>query len=164
MSAIDIIFLALIGLLMIRCYLKGLISELLSMAAVVLGVLASIFFYKNGAMYLRENFWPELTNPIPEIVSFVALFVIVFFIVKLLEVLLKEVVKGLKLGGANKFLGLIFGFAEGVAVVSLILFLFQLIKPIYDASNLLSESFIAELLLPLITEPANILIPGDSNV
>jgi len=164
MSVIDIVFLVLIGLLMIRCYLKGFIKELLSMAAIVLGALASIFLYKNGAMYLRENFWPELTNPIPEIISFVALFAVVFFIVKLLEILLKEVIKGLKLGGADKFLGFIFGFAEGVAVVSLILFLFQLIKPIYDASNLLSESFIADLLLPLITEPANIIIPGDSNV
>ena len=158
MSVIDIVFLALIALLMIRCYLKGFVSEILSMASVVLGVLAAIFFYKNGAVYLRERFWSDLAlnNPIPEILAFLALFVIVFIIVKLLEILLKGIVKGVNLGGADKFLGLIFGFAEGVAVVGLIIFLLQLIKPIYDASLLLSGSFIANLLLPLISEPGNL--------
>ena len=153
MSLIDIIFLALIALLMIRCYLKGIISEILSMAAVVLGVLTAVYFYKNGAVYLRENYLPQMANPIPEILSFIALFVIVFIIVKILERLLKGIVKGIKLGGADKILGLIFGFAEGIAVVSLIIFVFQLIKPIYDSSLLLSDSFIAGMLLPLINSP-----------
>ena len=152
MSAIDIIFVALIALLMLRCYIKGFVSELLSMAAIVLGVLASIYFYKNGGIYLRERFWPELTNPIPEIAAFIAIFIFIFLIGKLLEALLKGIVKGIKLGGADKFLGLIFGFAEGVALVSIILFIFQLIKPVYDASLLLEDSFIAKILIPLISD------------
>jgi len=156
MSVIDVIFLVLIALLMIRCYLKGFISELLSMAAVLLGVIAAVYFYKNGAVFLREKFWPELTNVIPEVIAFIVLFLIVFIIVKLLEALLKGIINGIKLGGADKFLGLIFGFAEGAAVVSLILFLFQLIKPIYDSSALLSNSFIAAILLPLITGAGNL--------
>ena len=153
MSVIDIIFLALIALLMIRCYLKGIVSELLSMSAVVLGVLAAVFFYKNAALYLKENYWSGLSNPIPEILAFIALFTAVFFIVKILETLLKGIVKGVNLGGADKFLGLIFGFAEGIAVVGLILFFMQLIRPIYDTSLLLSDSFIAKMLLPLIAAP-----------
>jgi len=153
MSLIDIIFLALIALLMIRCYLKGIISELLSMAAIVLGVLSAVFFFKNGAVYLKENYFPELAVTITEILSFIAIFLVVFIIVKLLEGLLKGIVKGIKLGSADKLLGLIFGFAEGVAVVSLIIFALLLIKPIYDPSALLSKSFIAELLLPLINKP-----------
>jgi len=153
MSLIDIIFLTLIALLMLRCFLKGFISEILSMAAVVLGVLSAVFFFKNGAVFLKENYWPDLSSPILEILSFIALFFIVFFIVKLLEGLIKGIVKGIKLGGADKFLGLIFGFAEGIAVVSLILFVFQIIMPIYDSSLLLSNSFIAGMLLPLINAP-----------
>jgi len=153
MSLIDIIFFVLIALLMIRCYLKGFLSEIFSMAAVVLGVLAAVFFYKNGAVYLKEKYWPDLANTISEILSFVALFLIVFMIIKLLEGLLKGIVNGIKLGSADKFLGLLFGFAEGVAVVSLILFILQLIKPIYDSTLLLKDSVIAGMLLPLINKP-----------
>jgi len=153
MSLIDIIFLSLIGLLMIRCFIKGIISELLSMAAVVLGVLAAVFFFRNAAVFLIENYWPALANPIAEILCFAAIFLVVFVVIKLLEGLIKGVIKGVKLGNADKFLGLLFGFAEGVAVVSLILFILQLIKPIYDSTLLLSDSFIAGMLLPLIDNP-----------
>ena len=152
-SVIDFIFIALIALFIIRCYLKGFISELLSMAAIVLGLLASLFFYKNGGEFLRVKFWPNLKT-IPEILAFVALFIIVFLVIKLLEILLKEVINGIKLGGADRFLGILFGLAEGLAVVSLILFLLR-IQPLFDPSSILSDSFFARLLLPLITGAEN---------
>ncbi|MCL2243376.1 MAG: CvpA family protein [Treponema sp.] len=148
-AVIDFILIALIGLFIIRCYLKGFISEILSMAAIVLGILSSLFFYKNGADFLRERFWPEL-KAIPEILSFVALFIIVFAVVKLLEIMLKGIITGIKLGGADRFLGIIFGLAEGIAVVSLILFILR-IQPLFDPSPILTDSFFADLLLPLIT-------------
>ena len=148
-AVIDFIFIALIGLFIIRCYLKGFVSEILSMAGIVLGLLASLFFYKNGAEFLRNQFWPEL-KIIPEIVAFVGLFVIVFFIIKLLEVLLKGIINNIKLGGADRGLGIVFGLAEGMVVVSLILFLLK-IQPLFDPSAIISDSFFASILLPLIT-------------
>jgi membrane protein required for colicin V production len=147
-AVIDFIFLGLIGLFMIRCYLKGFISELLSMAAIILGLLAALFFYKNGGAFLRETFWPDLPA-IPEVVAFVALFLIVFFIIKFLEVMLKGIIERIRLGGADSFIGLIFGLAEGIVVVSLILFLLR-IQPLFDPSPLISDSFFARILLPLI--------------
>lgn len=148
-SVIDMVFLGLMGLFMIRCYIKGFISELLSMAAVVLGLLASLFFYKNGADYIRANYLPDL-KVIPEILAFVILFIVVFIVVKLFEILLKGVIEGVRLKGADHFLGIVFGFAEGLAVISLILFLLR-VQPLFDPSQLLSDSFFAKLLLPLIT-------------
>jgi membrane protein required for colicin V production len=143
------VFLGLIGLFMIRCYLKGFISELLSMAAVVLGLLASLFFYKNGADFLRDKYMHDL-KVFPEIIAFIALFIIVFVIVKLFEIVLKDVIEGVRLKGADHFLGIVFGLAEGLAVVSLILFLLR-IQPLFDPSPLLADSFFARILLPLIT-------------
>ena len=148
---IDVIFLLLIALLAIRCFLKGIISEIFSMAGFVLGIFASLYFYKNGAAFLREQFWPEI-KIIPEILAFIALFLIVFLVVKLLSMLLKGVIDGVKLGGLDKILGLIFGLIEGIVVVSLVLFLFQLIKPVIDVSAILEGSIFAKYLLPLITE------------
>ena len=148
-SVIDIVFILLTVLFVIRCFLKGFVSELLSMAAFVLGILASLFFYKNGAEFLRENFWHDL-EVIPEVVAFIALFLIVFIVIKLLEIMLKGIIQGVKLGNADRFLGIIFGFFEGVAVISLCLFVLR-IQPLFDPSEILSESVFARFLLPLIT-------------
>jgi membrane protein required for colicin V production len=147
-SAIDFIFIGLIALFMIRCFLKGFVSELLSMAAVVLGLLAALFFHKNGGVFLRNQFWPEL-KVIPEIAAFIILFIIVFLVVKIIEKMLVNIINNVSLSGANSFLGLIFGLAEGIVVVCLIL-LFLKIQPLFDASSLLQNSFFARLLLPLI--------------
>jgi membrane protein required for colicin V production len=136
---------------MIRCYLKGFIGELLSMAAILFGLLAAIYFYKNGGEFLRNHFWHGV-KAFPEVVAFIALFVFVFIAIKLLEILLKGIINGISLGGADRFLGIVFGFLEGIAVVSLILFLLR-VQPLFDPGVLLSESFFANLLLPLILSP-----------
>ncbi|WP_461255187.1 CvpA family protein [Treponema sp. R80B11-R83G3] len=147
-SAIDFVFIGLIALFMIRCFLKGFVSELLSMAAIVLGLLAALFFHKNGGVFLRNQFWPEL-NVIPEIAAFVILFVIVFLVIKIIEKMLVNIIDNVSLSGADRFLGLIFGLAEGIVLVSLILFLLK-IQPLFDSSSLLENSFFARLILPLI--------------
>jgi len=148
-TVLDFIFVALVFIFVIRCYLKGFISELLSMAAIVLGLLASLYFYKNGGEFIRNRFMPEM-KAIPEILAFIALFLIVFIVIKLLEAVLKGIINGIRLGSADRFLGIVFGFAEGLAVVSLILFILR-IQPLFDPSSILSDSFFAGLLLPLIT-------------
>jgi membrane protein required for colicin V production len=148
-NALDIIFIILITIFIIRCYLKGFISELLTMSALILGILASLFFYKNGGEYLREQFWHGLAV-IPEIVAFIALFFIVFAAVKILEILLRGIIERVELSGADRFLGIFFGLAEGIAVVSFILFLIR-IQPLFDPAPLLEGSFFAHLILPFIT-------------
>jgi membrane protein required for colicin V production len=154
-SVIDIVFLSLIILFVIRCYLKGFVSEIFSMAAIILGILCALFFYKNGSDFLRSNFWPEL-RVIPEIIAFIALFIIVFIVIKILGSMLKGIIEKVSLSGIDRFLGTIFGFAEGLVVVCLILLLLY-IQPLFDPSSILSESIFAGLLLPLITGSQGIL-------
>ena len=146
---IDIVFTGLIGLLMIRCYLKGFVSEILTMAGIVFGVLSALFLYKIAADILRDRFWPDL-QIIPEIISFVSLFVIVLVLVKIIEKILKKIIDDISLTTADSVLGILFGFAEGIALVGLILFLLA-IQPFIDTSAILSDSIFARLLLPLIT-------------
>jgi membrane protein required for colicin V production len=149
LSVIDVIFLLVIILFVVRCYLKGFVGEIFSMAAIVLGLLCSLFFYKNGGEYLRTMFWPGL-KVIPEVIAFIALFIIVFIVVKILESMLKGIIERVKLSGIDRFLGTIFGLAEGIAVVSLVLFLLK-VQPLFNPSSILSESVFAKILLPLIT-------------
>jgi len=148
-SMIDLIFIALIGLFSIRGFLKGIISEFLSMAAIVLGLSASLFLYKNGGAVLRSLFWPD-SQALPEIAAFVILFLAVFILVKILEKMIKGIINAVCLGAADSYLGLVFGLAEGIVVVSLILFIIM-IQPLFNADDLISGSFFANLLLPYIT-------------
>jgi len=154
-SAIDYVFVGLITLLMIRCYLRGFISELLSMAALVLGLLTALFFHKNGGAYLRERFWHDL-NVIPEIVAFVGLFVIVFLVVKIIEKILTNIINTVSLTTIDSILGLILGLIEGITIVSLFVFILK-IQPLFDASELLQNSFFARLLLPIIVGKENVI-------
>ena len=153
LAAIDVIFIVLIVLFVIRCFLRGFIHEFFSIAAVVLGLIASLYFYKNGGAFIREKFMPDIKT-IPEIAAFIVLFAVVFLVMKILEILLKDIIEGIKLGGADRFLGIIFGFVEGLVVVSLVLFIIR-IQPLFDPGSLLSESFFAGAILPLIAEMGN---------
>jgi membrane protein required for colicin V production len=120
----------------------------MSMAAVVLGLLAAIYFYKKGGEFIRERFMPDV-NILPEIIAFTALFLILFIAVKIIESLLKNIIEGVKLGGADRVLGIFFGVAEGIVVVSLVLFLLN-IQPLFDPAPIFAGSFFANILLPLI--------------
>jgi membrane protein required for colicin V production len=166
-KVIDYICLVLILLLIIRCTLRGFIAEFMALASLVLGVLGSLFLYRPCAVFLRDHglrtftegipvfiqdLLPGLVRNIPEILAFVLIFVIIFFAVKLVGYLLGDIVQRISLGGADRFLGFLFGLAEGIAVVSLLLLGLKM-QPVFDAAPLLEGSFFAESLFPLIGRP-----------
>jgi membrane protein required for colicin V production len=145
---IDFIFIFVIAVFVLRCFLKGFVSEVLSMAAVVLGLIASIYFYKTGGAFIAEKYMPN-HEAIASVIAFIALFLIVYIVVRILAIMLKNIVEGIRLGGVDRFLGVIFGLAEGFVVVSLVLFVIQ-IQPLFDPEPILSDSFFAGILLPFI--------------
>jgi membrane protein required for colicin V production len=86
---------------------------------------------------------------IPDVLAFIALFLIVFILIKILESMLKEIIEGVQLGEVDRFLGILFGFVEGVIVICLILFVLT-IQPLFDPAALLNKSMFADILLPFI--------------
>jgi membrane protein required for colicin V production len=147
-AIVDIVFLVIIAIFTLRCAIRGAVSEVLSMAALIFGLLSAIFFYKKAAFIVRERFMPNI-KVLPEIISFVLLFLIVFGIIKILESILKGIVEGIRLKGPDHFLGVILGFAEGLVIVCLLLFIIH-IQPFVQPAYILDGSFFAELLLPFI--------------
>jgi membrane protein required for colicin V production len=169
LKILDYVFLGLALLLVIRCTLRGFISEFVALASLVLGALGSLFLYRSCAAFLRDHglrtftdnipafiqkLFPALVRNIPEILAFVLVFAVIFFAVKLVGYLLKDIIQRISLGGVDRFLGLLFGLAEGIAVISLLLLILRL-QPLFDAAPLLEGSFFAELLLPLIGRPGS---------
>jgi membrane protein required for colicin V production len=145
---IDIIFIGIIIIFALNCAVKGFIREVMSLAAAILGALSAIFFFRAGAVFVRDSYMPEI-KVLPEIIAFVGIFLIVFVSIKLLEVMLKNIVEGIHLGGPDHVLGFIFGVAEGIIVVCFLLFVIS-VQPFFDSDSILNGSFFAELLLPFV--------------
>lgn len=145
---IDVVFAALVALLVIRCVLRGFVEELLSMASGILGLAAAFCFYRAGGRFINERYLPDM-SVLPQILAFVCIFLIVFGAVKLLAAILKDIITRIQLGGLDRVLGGVFGALEGFILVALILFALTL-QPLFDAGPLLEKSFFARRLLPLI--------------
>ncbi|MDR0475602.1 MAG: CvpA family protein [Treponema sp.] len=149
-APIDIV-LAILGLLMIfRGFVRGFVKEFFSLGAVVFGILGSILLYKNGAAFLRSNYMPDI-KAFPELLAFIAVFIIIFLLCKILQKILNDIIKGLSLDAIDRVLGGIFGLAEGIAAVSLLLFVIA-IQPVFDSHTLLEGSFLGRLILPIIID------------
>jgi membrane protein required for colicin V production len=148
-AAIDIVFIALIVIFAIRCSLRGFIGEVMSMAAIVLGLGAAFFLYKNGAAYIAERF--KIPGPVLSgILAFVIIFFVLFLVIKILGSILNGIVEGVNLGGADRLLGFLFGIIEGVVLVCLVLLVLS-IQPLFDSGPLLKDSIFARYLLPYVS-------------
>ncbi|MDR3160577.1 MAG: CvpA family protein [Spirochaetaceae bacterium] len=159
LAPVDIILIALILILVIRCTLRGFIEEFMSVAALVLGILGAVFFHQKGGAFIRREYLQNL-EIIPEVLAFVILFIIPFTAVKILEYIVKDIVTRVNLGGFDRLLGSIFGLVEGITLAALVLLLIE-IQPLFDRDLLLANSFFARHLLPLIGK-VRILLPGGS--
>ena len=148
LAVVDIVFLIIIAIFALRCALRGIIGELMSMAALVLGILAAIFFFRKTAELIRGKFIPDV-KALPEIVAFIAVFIIVFAVIKILETILRDIIERIKLEGPDRFLGFFLGIAEGLVIVCLLLFLIT-VQPFVEPNLLLEGSFLADLLMPFI--------------
>jgi membrane protein required for colicin V production len=143
----DLVFFILLALLTLRGFLKGFTGEFISLASIALGLIGAVFFFKSGGAFLRLNY---LKMPVlPEILSFIAIFLIVFIAGKILEKILKDIIDKLNLDKLDKGLGLFLGLAEALALISIIL-LFLFIQPLFNSRDLLAGSIFARMLLPFI--------------
>ena len=148
---IDMIFLILIVLMVIRVYFRGFIVEVFSWATLIVSIWGAVLLHSAGAAIIRNRIMQNVEF-IPEVIAFGAVFIVIMLFFKMLEHILKDVVTGAKLGGVNKFLGAIFGLVEGLTLVALILFVLT-IQPLFDATNIILNSIFAEILLPIIRIP-----------
>jgi membrane protein required for colicin V production len=149
MTKFDIICVLLVVLFVLRCSLRGFVKEFMSMAAIALGLLAGAFFYKDAAVFIRERLLPDHAVA-PEILGFIVLFVIMFVVVRVVCSIVKEVLDQMHMDGVDRFLGALFGIVEGLAAVSLLLFVIN-IQPLIDQEKLIGNSIFAEHLLPLVS-------------
>jgi membrane protein required for colicin V production len=153
MAGIDVVFMVIIAVSALRCAARGFISELLSMAALIFGVVAALLLFRQGGALVRDWFMPDV-KVVPEIIAFIAFFLLIYIAVKIIEITLKSIIEGIQLGGLDHLLGFLFGFVEGIIVVCLLLFLIT-IQPFFNPDPMLEDSFLARVLLPIILGEKN---------
>jgi membrane protein required for colicin V production len=145
-NPLDVIFVVLIAAAAIRCAFRGFIAEVMSFAALILGIVAAVFFSKAGASLIDTYICFSNWN---QIIAFLVIFVIVYLILKLLEGVLQRVLEKIHLDKLDRVLGFFLGLVEGGLVVVLLVYLMR-VQPIFDLQELLDKSTIADFALEII--------------
>ena len=154
MNTLDWIFVVVLVLLGIRCMSRGFVAEVLSVAALLLGLLAALLLYKQAGEILVG--WGLVARPaaLPGIMGFAAVFLLVFLVMKFIERLITEGVEAAELGGIDRILGLLLGLAEGLLLISLVLVAMSLIEPAFKSmpgyAKLINGSAFARFILPIV--------------
>jgi membrane protein required for colicin V production len=115
-----------------------------------LGIAAGFFFYKKGAAFIREKS-PDLAgvNIVPEVLSFIALFIMVFLVMKFIEKIISDIMDRINLGGIDKFLGFLLGIFEGLCFTALVFFVIY-IQPLFDPFPVTAGSLFAAFFKPFL--------------
>ena len=155
LTTIDYISSAVILILSFRGVYKGFVSELLSMASIILGVGAAVLFSGVFTDSLEKVWGKSNWN---FIVAFLIIFLLVYIIAKIFEGLLHRLFEALHLEKLDRVLGFFLGVGEGILVITIVLFVLMW-QPIFDSTSLIQNSLFAQLLLPLMPPPSSIPVP-----
>jgi membrane protein required for colicin V production len=121
MNILDIIILILLVIFTIQGFRKGLVAELSSLVALVLGVYIAFYFSDVTADFLREFF--GIDNKYLKLIAFVLTLVLVIVAVAAIGKVIEKIISALMLGFFNRLTGAVFGVIKGMLVLSLIIML-----------------------------------------
>ncbi len=135
MNKLDIIFIVIISVTLIRGFLRGIVKELIGIGGII------------GAFWVATNYYPLISpylskfignSQLVTIASYASLFVVTLLIIFFIGSVIRELLKNLSLGWLDKLGGGVFGFVKGVLICSLLLLL--LTFAMSPRNNLLVDS------------------------
>jgi len=162
MNYLDIILVALIIISAISGFKKGIIHQLASLVALVLGIFLAVKFTKVVAPFF-QNYITSSENA-SKIIAFILIFIVVMILVHLLGKFLEKILEEVELGIINKLAGLVFGIIKMLFIVSaLMIFLqFSIIKFNWPSQEVREGSYlykpiesVAPALFPYLKEWGN---------
>jgi membrane protein required for colicin V production len=118
MNFIDAIIIIILAFAVIRGFTNGLVKEVASLAALILGIWGAIKFSDYTAGKLYDNF--NMTGKYVGIISFVVTFGIIAIVIHFIGVLLDKLLEAVALGFVNRLLGMVFGLIKSVLILSVI--------------------------------------------
>ncbi len=111
---------------LVRGLMKGFLSEAVSIAAIVLGFIASKVWGKALAVWFASHWaWPET---VCRAVAYAVLFIAIATVLTIIARILHKFFRAIHLGGLNRLAGGIFGIAKWGIVVIVVVFCVNLIN------------------------------------
>lgn len=118
MNYIDIIILIILAIAMIKGFVNGLVKEVASLAALILGIWGAIRFSSFTAAKLYDYF--DMSGKYVGIVSFIVTFAIIAIAIHFIGMVVDKLVEAIALGFINRLLGILFGLIKSVLILSII--------------------------------------------
>lgn len=120
MGLVDILILVILGIFLLKGVLRGLLREVCTLMGLLCGGLLAFYLHVPLSQWFLEMFnWP---SQLCVTISFLLVFLLTVLIFGALGYLLNRFVTLTLMTGVNRILGAIFGLAQGVVLLSLILF------------------------------------------
>jgi membrane protein required for colicin V production len=142
MNYIDLILVIFLLWAAYKGFKNGLIIEVASLAALILGIFGAIKFSGLTADFLVERF--DMTSKYLSLIAFAITFVCIVIVVHLLARILDKLVKAIALGFINRLSGVVFGIVKVVFILSIVLVILNAInrKANFLPKEKLDESFL----------------------
>lgn len=135
MNYIDIVILAPVVWGVYRGFTKGLIIEVASLLALVVGIWCAIHFNELTASFLINDLGWNISDSYLAPVAFAATFLIIALVIVLISRLIDKVLSAVALGGINKLFGALFGGLKALLIVAILAFFVHQIDSKYGFLN-----------------------------
>ena len=140
MNPLDIVIVIIFCFCVIRGFFRGLIKEISSIIGVFVGYFLAYTYFEQAAEIIRK--WEFIEDPsILNIVSFLCIFCAAFFVVSIIGVIIRYILKNIFLGWIDSTFGGVFGFVKATLISSVLLISLATFLP--KESTLVKESFLA---------------------
>lgn len=139
MGWIDIAVLALLAVAVLVGFKKGLVQEVVGIAALVAAFAAAVLFHRRAAGWLTGLFHKLPPSAAPTI-GFIITFLAVFLAITVAGWLLSKIIKASPLDLADKLGGMAIGLVKGALIISILLLLLAMVPLPKDAAERMDRS------------------------
>ena len=127
MNWIDTAIVVILIIALVMGFINGLVKEVASLAALILGIWGAIKFSAFTAEKLYDFF--DMTGKYVGIIAFIITFALIVVVIHFIGILADKIVKAAALGFVNRILGVVFGVLKSVMIMSV---LFAVLNAIDD--------------------------------
>jgi membrane protein required for colicin V production len=118
MNYIDVLILIILIIAAVRGFANGLVREIASLAALVLGIWGAIKFSNFTAGKLYDYF--DMTGRYVGIVAFIVTFIVIVIVIHFIGLIGDKIMEAVSFGFFNRLLGIVFSVFKTVLVLSVI--------------------------------------------
>ncbi|MCJ7446314.1 MAG: CvpA family protein [Bacteroidales bacterium] len=116
MNWIDLIIVVFLFIAVFRGFINGMVNEVASLAALILGIWGAIKFSSFTAEKLYDYF--DMTGQYVGIIAFLVTFGIIVVIIHFIGIIADKFVTAVSLGFLNRILGIVFGVFKTIMIMS----------------------------------------------